>query len=549
MRKFSIAIAAMIALAVSLVVVAQDDETFLLTVLHTNDTHGHHEGDGGDGGAAIQASVQAQVEAEVDNMLVLDAGDRFTGTLFHTLYVGQDQVDVMNALGYDAMVLGNHEFDNGDQALADFVAGLGFPVLSANVDFSESELLADAPIEAYTTIDVNGRMVGIIGVTAPDTPETSSPSPEIVFGDDLTTIVNEAAAQLTEDGVNIIILLSHSGILVELPLAETLENVDVVIGGHSHTLYSNAYSGAAGDYPVEFTSPLEEPVLYVQAGENNVFLGRLDLEFDANGVLTDWDGDTILLSRYITPDADVAAIVAELAVGVEALRGEPIGAEAAIDLDGNRTICRVEECHLGNLISDSMRLETGTDVAIMNAGGIRVDLEAGELTLGDILTLQPFSNLISTFDISGQGLYDAIENGVSRITLNEDGQISRDGASGRFPQVSGMRYSYDPTQEAGSRVVSIDILNAETGEFEPIDLEATYSVTTNNFVRSGGDGYEMFTSEEVSATAYDFGRIDYEVTADYMASISPIGDGDDGVLVDADAPRITAINAEVAPRN
>ncbi|MEL6306704.1 MAG: 5'-nucleotidase C-terminal domain-containing protein [Chloroflexota bacterium] len=547
LRKISLLIATLAIAALGILVLnAQDEESFNLTIVHSNDTHAAHEPDGdGNGGAAIMAAVANQVRASVDNSLFLDAGDRFTGSLYHTVHLGQDQVALMNLMGYDAVVLGNHEFDNGDQVLADFVNGLTFPTLSANVDFSATELLADAPIEGSVIIDVSGTQVGIIGLTAPDSTETSNPSPEIVFNDDLVTITNTLSAELTEQGVGIIVVLSHIGINLDTEIAPQLENVDLIIGGHSHTLLANQDGGAADEYPLVFTNEATgETILYVQSGDNAEYLGRLDMEFDSAGVLQDWEGDSIFLSQYITPDAEVAALVAELAGPVEELRSQPAEVTSEIVLDGDRTVCRVEECNLGNLIADSFIWETGADIAIMNSGGIRRDLPAADLTFGDLLELQPFGNTIATLELTGADVIAALENGVSSITLNEDGQISRDGAAGRFPQVSGMRYTYDPTLEPGSRIISVEI-ELEDGTFAPIDEMAVYTLATPNFIANGGDGYDILV--EAGMNVYLFGRVDWEVTRDYMQLLTPIND-EDGISADDDTPRITALNAEVAPR-
>src|SRR5215204_6591944 len=158
LRKF-ILLVSILALHVSVPAFAQDEETFDLTIIHTNDTHAHHEPNAaGDGGAARQATVVNQIREQAENVLLLDGGDRFTGTLFHQQYHGQDSVQIMNEIGYDGMTLGNHEFDNGDQVLSDFVDGLEFPVVTANVDFSGSDLLA-GKIPPYTILDVGGEQV------------------------------------------------------------------------------------------------------------------------------------------------------------------------------------------------------------------------------------------------------------------------------------------------------------------------------------------------------------------------------------------------------
>jgi 5'-nucleotidase len=534
LRKLALVLSLL--LVVVLPTTAQD-ETFALTIMHTNDTHAaHRPNSNGDGGVARQATVVNQIRAEKANTLLLDAGDRFTGTLFHTTFLGQDQVAIMNALGYDAMTLGNHEFDNGDDVLAAFIDGLEFPVAVANVDFSASAFLADKT-QPYVILDVNGQQVGVIGMVTADTVEIASPGEDLVWNADYVAVANTAAAELTEQGVNKIILLTHLGVSDELPLMEQLENIDVVLGGHSHTLYSNTYRAASDRYPLTFTSASGEPIYYAQAFANNLYLGRLDLVFDANGVITSASGDTILLSRYITPDPELQAIVDELGTEVEALVATETGAETTVFLEGDRSVCRVEECLLGNVIADAVRAAARTDIGIINGGGIRASLEAGPVTVGDLLAIHPFGNLNSIFSLTGADVIAMLENSVSRIELDDQGRVKRDGAAGRFLQVSGLRFTVDPTLDAGSRIVSVEVLNAN-GEYEPIDLEKVYTISGNNFIRTGGDGFTVLAEKAINP--YDFGDVDWEVLRDYLVANSPFSAELEG--------RITYVNAEVAPR-
>ncbi|MCY4023937.1 MAG: 5'-nucleotidase C-terminal domain-containing protein [Anaerolineaceae bacterium] len=525
-----------IALCVMLVApLSAQDESFELTIMHTNDVHAEHEPDrDGNGGAARQATVVRQIRDEVANSLLLDGGDRFTGTLFHIQWMGQDSAQIMNMIGYDAMTLGNHEFDNGDDVLAAFIDALEFPVVTANVDFSESPHLA-GKIEPMVTLDVAGESIGIIGLVTPDSEILASPGPELVFEHDLATVAQNAVDDLTAAGVNKIILLTHIGYEADIEVAQQVSGVDVVVGGHTNTFLSNRYTGAIGEYPTVLESASGEPVLVVQASARTHYLGRLDLEFDGAGVLSDWEGDAILLSRYIAAAPDVADLVAGLAEPIAALRQQVV-AEAAVKLDGARSICRVEECNLGNLIADALREETGAQITYMNGGGIRSDIEAGVITMGHILTVQPFNNVTSTFDLTGSDVLAMLENSVSRIQLNEQGQVQRGGASGRFLQISGARFSIDPTQEVGSRIVSVEVLN-DMGEFEPLDPEAVYSIAGNNYVRTGGDGYSVL--EENAINPYDGGRVDFNVTLDYLVANSPVSPATEG--------RITYVNAEVEP--
>lgn len=513
--------------------------TYSLVILHTNDTHAAHEpNSNGDGGIARQAAVLNQIRAEGRNTVLLDAGDRFTGSLYHTVYLGQDQVQIMNTLGYDAMVLGNHEFDNGTDVLVNFLQGLNFPALGANIDASGVEAL-NGLFAPYTVLEVGGEQIGVIGLTTATTVNSSSPDKALVFSADYADVANAAAAELAEAGVNKIILLTHLGIQDDLPMLPQLQGIDVVLGGHSHTLFSNAFN-AFDRYPVRVNGADGNPVFYAQAGSNNTYLGRLNVTFDENGVITQANGDVIFLSRYITPDADVQALLDELQTAVVALREQTIGATTEVFLDGDRRVCRIEECNLGNIIADGLRAETGAQIGFMNGGGIRANIEPGEITLGEVLTVHPFGNLVATFDLKGSDVRAALEHSVASIRLGDDGKIQRDGGSGRFLQVSGLRFSYDPKQPAGSRLVSVEV-EGEDGTFAPLDDEAIYSIATINFIRTGGDGYTVFAENAINP--YDFGRVDYESTASYLASISPIT-----LVVDADNARIIAVGVEVQDR-
>ena len=489
---------------------AQSDATWQLTIMHTNDTHANHDPlSSGSGGVTRQAAVVEQIRAQADNSLLLESGDRFTGTLFHAQYLGQDQALIMNLMGYDAMSLGNHEFDNGDDILAAFIDAVDFPVLAANVDFSASPHLA-GKVAPYAVLDVNGEQVGVIGLLTADTTNKSRPGAELVFSDDYSGIAQQYVDELTGMGVNKIILLTHLGLGLDMRVASEVSGVDVIVGGDSHTLLSNMYAAAEDSYPVVVESPDGQPVYIVQAGDQNEFLGRLNVTFDAAGVITRASGDIILLSQFITPNADMDDLVEELREPLTALLEQEVGASAVAMDNGT---CRNEECTIGNLIADAVRQETGVQIVFLNGGGIRAGIDEGVVTLGEVRTVLPFGNLVSTFELSGADVVAALENGVSRVNDER-------GGTGRFPQVSGLRYTWDLSQEVGSRIVSVDVLNAETGEYAPIDPEAMYRVAANDFMRSGGDEYYVFRDNAVNA--YDFGRPLDTVVIEYFGANSPV---------------------------
>jgi len=501
-----------------LVGVAGAQDSYELTIMHTNDVHGHHEPQrNGDGGAARQATVVNQIRAEGGNSLLLDGGDRFTGTLFHVQHRGQDSVQIMNAIGYDAMALGNHEFDDGEEILAAFVSGLNFPALSANTDFSEEPLLAGL-VKPSVTLEVGGEQIGVIGLVTPETDILSKPSDAIVFDGDLIGVTQNEVDKLTAAGVNKIILVTHIGYGADVAVAQGVSGVDVVVGGHTNTFLSNQYAGALGEYPTVLESASGEPVLVVQASTKTLYLGRLDVEFDADGVVSDWDGDAILLSRYISPDPHLSDIIAGLAEPIAELRAVPVG-ETAVALTGTSPrLCRILECLLGNVITDAVLEDTGADIVLQNGGGIRADIDEGAVSLGEVLNVLPFGNLISTFELTGADVLAALENGVGRVEVDEDNKPMVDGASGRFLQVAGLRYTYDATQEPGSRIVSAEVM--QDGEFVALDMDAVYSVASNDYMRSGGDGFSILETNAMNA--YDAGRPLDQVVADYIAANSPL---------------------------
>jgi 5'-nucleotidase len=513
--------AGLVAAAMSLTTVfAQDDEPFKLTLMHTNDTHSHHEPQGrtGTGGAARQATVIKAIRESVDNSILLDAGDRFTGTLFHKYYEGVDNIKVMNALGYDAMALGNHEFDNGLEVLERFVSGVNFPVLSANVDFGRLETLA-AKIPASTTLEVAGEQIGIIGLVTAETPDITinfTDKDAITWSDDYAGAVNREVTVLRENGVNKIILVTHIGLGMDKAVAAKVRDVDVIVGGHSHTVVSSIFKeGGNTKYPLSVNDADGKPVYIVQAGDRDRYVGKLDLRFDKEGKVIRARGDLVRLTRYIEPDEEVQALVDELAAPINELKNTAVTDKAgtvvtSTQLMSNKS-CRARECLIGSLIADAIRAETGVDIAMQNGGGIRSDIDEGEVTVGEVLTVLPFGNTIATLTLSGADVLASLESGLSRV--------GGPGGTGRFPQVSGMRYEYDPSKLPGNRVVSVSVLNSD-GVAEPLDSNKNYTLATNNFMRTGGDGYQLFNDNAIDP--YDYGRPLEEALIDYMIANNPV---------------------------
>ncbi|MGB1390341.1 MAG: bifunctional metallophosphatase/5'-nucleotidase [Paracoccaceae bacterium] len=492
---------------------------YKLTILHTNDFHDRFEpinkydsgckpedNDEGKcfGGMARMVTAIEEAKARTDNWLLVDAGDQFQGTLFYQYYKGQTAAEFMNDLNYDAMAVGNHEFDDGPEALLEFVKLAQFPVLMSNADLTGEPALREV-IQKSVVVDKAGEKIGLIGVTPINNDELASPGPNIVFSDPSPAIQAEVD-QLMADGINKIILLSHSGYATDLAIAINTTGLDVIVGGHSNTLLSNSSDRAAGPYP-----DMVNGVAIVQAYAYGKYLGELNLTFDDDGNITEAMGDPVLIDATVAENATVKARVAELSQPLEEIRSKVV-AEAAEAIGGDRAVCRSQECSMGSLIADAMLdrvKDQGIQVAIQNGGGIRASIDAGPVTMGEVLTVLPFQNTLSTFEVTGVVLLEALENGVSQI---EDG-------AGRFPQVAGMTYAFDASQPAGSRISDVMVGGA------PLDPAKTYGVVSNNYVRNGGDGYKMFRDAQ---NAYDFGPDLADVTAEYIASQSPFTPYTDG---------------------
>ena len=404
---------------------------------------------------------------------------------------------MMNMLGYDGMAVGNHEFDDGPETLRVFMDSVDFPVLMANANVDMEPELKDQ-LQKSTTLYQNNRKIGLIGINTVDTAELSSPGENVIFTDAVAAVQSEVDF-LTEAGVNIIILLSHSSYRVDKMIAANTTGVDVIVGGHDNTYLSNVSDRAKGPYPTVVNG-----TQIVQAYAYGKFLGELSVLFDEAGNVIHASGEPIIIDSSVNENSQIVARLDELEKPINTLK-ETIVGTVSNPLTGDRAVCRIQECDMGNMIADAMRdavIDKGYTIALQNSGGIRASLDAGDVTLGEIMTILPFQNTLSTFKVTGEQLLTAIENGVSQV---ED-------VAGRFPQVSGMRYTFDPSKPAnGGRVTSIEI--DENGSWESLDLNKTYGMVSNNFIRGGGDGYKVFRS---ASEIYDFGPDLADVVANYI---------------------------------
>ena len=505
---------------------AAGEETFNVRIIHTNDHHARIEPvlNGTTpvhGGVSRRKSMIDAIRSQGGNQLLIDAGDVFQGTLWFNQYRGLADAEFYNAMGYEAMTIGNHEFDLGQQPLANFAKSVNFPVLSANLVIDPSSPLFGM-VKPYIVKWFDKEPVGIFGLTTEETITLANPGRGVAFADPIRT-AQWVVQDLRARGVKKIIALTHIGIDNDIALARSVEGINVIIGGHSHTPQGPqaAPSGPNRPYPEVVASPSGKPVIVATDWEWGRWLGDLTVGFDANGEITRVvAGRTKEVSPSIEPDQGFEGRIGTLSKPINDLRKQAVGSSSVL-LNGARADVRAKETNLGNLIADSSIAKTrpnGAQLAIVNGGGIRTSIPAGQVTLGQVIEVMPFGNTLIVLDLSGAQVKAALENGVSRFPA----------AEGRFPQVGGMRYTFDPRNAAGNRITKIEI--ARDGGFVAINPAASYRVVVNNFVATSGDGYSVMLQ---ASNVVNAGFVDSDVLAEYIQANSPVNPQVEGRITNA----------------
>lgn len=491
------------------VALAQEAAALRMRILHTNDHHSRIEPvmNGSTplhGGVARRKTLIDQVRSsEALPLLLVDAGDVFQGTLFFNQYNGMADLEFYNAMGYEAMTIGNHEFDRGTTLLSDFIKRATFPVLSANIHVTAGSVL-DGLYKPHVIVEKGGKKIGIFGVTAEDTGELANTGSEVQFTS-VIAAAKEQVAALQAAGVFTIIALTHVGIDVDRRIAREVSGISLIIGGHSHTPMGPMSSKGNPPYPELIANPDGKPVVIVTDWEWGRWLGDLTLAFNQEGTIVDVQGHPTEVAPSIEADPSFEQRIQVLAAPLNLLRATVIGS-SSVDLDGARANVRTRETNLGNLVADAMLLKTrnrGGQIAITNGGGIRASIPAGAISIGQVLEVLPFGNTLATVDISGAQVWAALENGVSQV----------ESGAGRFPQIAGFSFTYDPTLPVGSRVTSVTYAGAA------MDSAAIFRVVTNDFMLAGGDG---FTSFAQGSNPLNTGLILADVVQEYISANSPI---------------------------
>lgn len=559
-----------------------------LKILHINDHHSHLKADGrmgldlagsstrvrSGGMPAVVAKFKA-LEQAAGNVLKLHAGDAVSGSLFFTLFKGEADAALMNEICFDAFALGNHEFNEGDTGLAKFLDFLKAgdcktPVLAANIkpEIGVSALTPNSEtdyIQPYSVMQIDGMKIGIVGIDiVRKTKMSSSPDETTIFLDEAET-AQKMVNELTASGIDHIILLTHYGYENELELAATIDGVDVIIGGDSHTLLGDFDAlglNAAGPYPTIVNGVGGKSVCVASAWQYNQIVGELDLSFnDAGEILScegvphmmladsfkrkNTDGDRVEVEgaardaiyaaikadpklSIVTEDADAAALLASFDVKVEEMRAIKVGAVtenlclARIPGDKRSKICAPEATarngsDISMVVAHAFReMAKASDIAIQNGGGVRTDIAKGDLTMGDAYKLLPFANTLVEMDMTGAEIKMVLEEAL-------DYALQPDGSTGAYPYAAGLRWHVDTSTAMGMRLSQMEFKGRDDTSWTPLDMSATYRLVTNNYIAGGRDGYLTFKTVKKDGRYTDT-YLDYAQSfVDYVTERGSVG--------------------------
>lgn len=438
-----------------------------ISILNTADIHGHIVFDEESGGyysmdevdimmgMPLMKHIIDEARAENRNTLLLDSGDMFHGTNEANIEKGKGVLEIANLMGYDAMTPGNHDFDFGFDRLQEIKSQLKFPVLSANI-YKDGKPV----FQEYKIVQVGSKKIGLFGMTEQTAlVNTNSRDTHGVTLEDPVKIAEKMVAELNGK-VDVIILISHLGDDKDRELVAKVNGINLILCGHHHFVYKKAVK--------------VNNTYLVEAGGYSTHVGLADLYF-RNGKLSSLAWKAINSKDQSKEDPELVSVAEKYhAIALETDK-EVVGSTKN-KLDGFRMSVRTKETTLGDLLADAMREIGEADIALMNGGGIRESIPAGEISLYDVGKSLPFINSLVTIEVRGDKIRSAIERG---IRLYPNG-----GSNGGFLQVSGLTFRFDASKPAGSRVVSV------TAQGKPLDVNHYYKVATNDYLYNGGDGYK-----------------------------------------------------------
>jgi len=508
-----------------------------LSLLHVNDIHARMEEtnkhsspcttkdhDAGKcyGGLARIVTAVKRVKSEdqgSNGALWINAGDFFQGTLWYTKFKWR-MVTQMNAmLNFDAMTLGNHEFDDGSEGLEPFLKNRTVPMVVSNMDTTNVPEL-DGLTQKSLVIERGGRKIGFVGYLTPETIWTANVPAGLVLEDEIEALTREVA-KLKAEGINIIVAIGHSGYLTDQKLAAEVPDVDIIIGAHSHSFLftvndtspNPSTNTIEGPYPTVVKTEAGNTVLIVQAMSFTKYLGHIKVRFTDDGQVESWQGMPILLDNSFEKDPEV----------VEALRpGKEELDKERLEIIGQSKVklftTRQEESTLGNLITDAMvwaNREKRTEnnerfmMAVHHSGGIRTNLTAGDITLGGLMTVLPFEHSFDRAEVKGKILREVFEHSASQW----------EEANGQFLQVSGIKVVYNVEAAVGSRVCSIKTVGEDESTWEDLDDEKSYPMVVPMYISNRGDGHTCLSDNKEK---YEIGEMDTDIVRRYIEAHNPV---------------------------
>ncbi len=445
------------------------------------------------GGAARVATLIKELGGQEN--LILFSGDAFSPSIMSSVFKGKQMVDVFNRLGLDYATFGNHEFDFGPEVAAQRVKESKFTWISTNlVDKRTGEGFVGAV--RWALVDWNGVKVGLLGLID-NWLELTSPGPNAQYLDFVET-GRKYARMLKDKGAEVVIALTHMDMANDEKLAASVPEIDLILGGHDHAPMWKVVNGT----------------LIWKTGADWIWLGHLKV-YTIPGLKPVVIPTEYVVDSKIPEDPEMAKVVAEYAAALDQAMNQPIG-ETKVPLDARRKVVRRQESNIGNLIADAMREYAKADCAIQNGGGIRTDqiYGPGKLTKKDIFAILPFGNVVISVKVDGKTLLAALENGVSQWERTK----------GRFPQVSGIKYVFDPSRPAGQRILEVYVNG------KPLDPNKTYVCAINDYMGRGGDGYAMFKDAPRVIDERN-GKLLAQVVVDYIQAHSPVAPKVEGRIV------------------
>ena len=502
-------------------------------ILHTNDVHGRIvEEKGVIGDAKLATVIEKEREKSDQTTLVVDAGDAFQGLPISNSTKGEARAKILNEMGYDAMAVGNHEFDFGLDEAKKYKEILNFPLLSSNTYVNGARLF-----EAATIVDKNKDVEGdefvVIGVTTPETATKTHPKnvKGVTFTEpiaEVNKVIEEIQAKALAEGKDYkhYVVLAHLGVDTTTPvewrgstLAEALSKNPLlkgkrvtVIDGHSHTVESTTYG---------------DNVTYNQTGSYLHNVGKIT--YKSRQLLGNPTQIPAADAKKLEANPKIEKLVKDIKQKYDAENAVEVVSNSPVELNGDRENVRVRETNLGNVVADSLYQygQTGfshpTDIAVTNGGGLRETIAKGKpITKGNVIAVLPFGNTITQIQVTGQQVLDMFEKSLGSIlqvdkagktVLDENGQPLLE-PSGGFLQVSGVKVYYDTNLLSGKRVLAVQVKNRATGLYEKLDLAKIYYLATNDFLAAGGDGYTMLGGAREEGPSMDAAFEDYLKTAD-----------------------------------